>query len=86
MWTKYPSWLGVRLVISRPLVRFRALGTWVSPWARQFIPYCLSLPSCKKWISSIKKAVLRAWAICCQLLWNIPWGIEMVLVCTCVLG
>ena len=22
-------------------------GTWVCPWTRQFIPYCLSLPSCK---------------------------------------
>ena len=37
-------------------------GTLVCPWARQWIAYCLSPPSCK-WEPSINKAVLRACAL-----------------------
>ena len=40
-----------------------------------------------KWVPSINKAVLKSvCAICCQLLWNIPQGIEMVSVRTGLLG
>ena len=57
-------------------------GTLICPWARQFIPYCLAA----KWVPSINKALLRACALYAASCWNIPRGIEMVSVCTGLLG
>ena len=80
------SWLGVRLVISRSLVQFTARALW-SVLGKDSLFHIASVYPAAKWVPSINKAVLRACALlCCQLLWNIPWGIEMVSVCTGLLG
>ena len=80
--TKKLSWLGVGLVISRSLVQFPALELW-SVLGQDSLFHIASVYPAAKWVPSIKKAVLRACALyVCQMLWNIPWAIEMVSVCT----
>ena len=60
--------------------------TLVCSWARQFIPYCLSLPSCE-WVPSINKAELRACALYAASYSGIsPRGLKWFPCVQCLLG
>ena len=58
-------------------------GTLVCPWARQFIPYCFSLPSCKMGYLALIRQCLEL--VCYMLpaaLEIFPGGLKMISVCT----
>ena len=57
--TKYLSWLGVRLVISKSLVQFPAGALW-SVLEQDSLYHITSVYPAAKWVPSIDKAVLRA--------------------------
>ena len=68
------------------MVQFPSGALW-SVLGQDSLFHIASVYPAAKWVPSINKAVLRACAaICCQLLWNIPRGIEMVSMCTGLLG
>ena len=85
MWDKVAR-LGVWLVTSRSLVQFPAGALW-SVLGQDILFHIASVYPAAKWVPRINKAVPRACALyAARLLWNIPRGIEMVSVCTGLLG
>ena len=78
--------IGVGLVISRSLVQFPARALW-SVLGQDSLFHIASVYPAAKWVPSINKAVLRACALYAASCSGIsPRGIEMVSVCTGLLG
>ena len=83
MGTKKLSWLCIALVISRSLVQFPAGALW-SVLGQDSLFHIASVYQAAKWIN---EAVLRACALYAASCSGIsPRGIEMVSVCTGLLG
>ena len=62
--TKKLSWLGVGLVISRSLVQFPAGALWSVLGQKDCLFHiALTVYPAAKWVPSINKAVLRAYAL-----------------------
>ena len=77
--------LGVGLVISRSLVQLSAGALW-SVLGQDSLFHIASVYPAAKWVPSINKAVLRACALYAASCSGISLRIEMVFVCTGLLG
>ena len=84
--TKWVSWLGVGLVISMSLVQFPAGALW-SVLGQDGLFHIASVYPATEWVPSINETVLRACVLYAASCSGIsPGGIEMVSVCTGLLG